>query len=449
MKNTLAKIDGYSGVFRHRKTGNLHIRIRGTTVDQIRVDTDIEVDPLMTNDPRAAEALRKRIQWNLRNSFFDLDWAREQCRAQRSLLSGPPLDRSRRVPHVHEVIAEACTADAEHMSPRTLESRKYDLLAWNRELGHFKLDELTKREVEIAWATIRSKPTPGPKTKNRMLRTFRGVMASVHGTGEQSPLTRSLRPIPTAASEPRDALTVEQLTPVFRYLDDYDLTARRRYRGFVPFLWLMLTLGFRPRELDTLTWDRVDLTGSTSQVKVLQKGNRRVGKADYRTVDIAPAHARILQEHEDISAREMSAAMLESGLVFPSEAGKVSTRGSRFQRCWRPALDAAGLPHAHVLYDLRKANVSLGNALGIPIHVQQRIIGHTSSVGNTILQKAYLQASREQIQDAVGKLAEACIPCLPDRWRGAVVTSESEPEDGASFVENGADPRVPPPPRST
>ena len=186
------------------------------------------------------------------------------------------------------------------------------------------------------------------------------------------------------AGRPSKALTIAQAEAV--------LTAAASHRMY-PYIVVSLLTGARTEELRALTWDHVDLIGSSISTpaipphiavwrSVRTSGDTKTKKSR-RTLALPRRCVEALQLQREQQARERATAgraWRETGLVFASKVG-TPLDPAHVRRDLRTAIrDAPGLvPGEWTPRELRHSFVSLLSDQGVPIEEISRLVGHSNT----------------------------------------------------------------------
>jgi integrase len=160
---------------------------------------------------------------------------------------------------------------------------------------------------------------------------------------------------------------------------------------------LSITLGLRPGELRTLTWDHVDLDRGVVHVwrSASRSGDTKTPKS--RRSLIMPKRAiDALTQHRKLQAAERLAAgtaWQDNNLVFCYEDGRMF---SRWALNWRfsKVTQRAGIGHWHA-HEGRHTAVSIMSSNGVPIQEISDTVGHRSThVTETVYRHVIVPAIR-------------------------------------------------------
>ncbi|MGL4176368.1 MAG: tyrosine-type recombinase/integrase [Dermatophilaceae bacterium] len=174
---------------------------------------------------------------------------------------------------------------------------------------------------------------------------------------------------------------------------------------------LAVYLGLRRGELLGLRWEDVDLDGGTLRVvQTLQRVDGRIQvlppKTRYsrRTVPLPAPVVDALRSHQVAQRKERlarGARWHDSGLVFTSRVG-TPIEPDNLRRSWyrvRAVLDEP-LPRFH---DLRHTCVTLLLTEGVPPHIVQQVVGHSSI---DVTMSIYAHTSLDEKRKALRMLGE-------------------------------------------
>jgi integrase len=262
-------------------------------------------------------------------------------------------------------------------------------------LGHKKLGDITRGDVQALVAALHAKHKWSAKTINDATRLLHAILADAQHDG--------LIPANPAQSRRGDLLLPRQRPPL-RVLD---ATEARDYIAacadwFEPLARLLLGTGMRLGEAIALEWSDVDLDGAVITVsrssKLVAKGDSYttgVGgtKSDrVRSVAIDSALVATLREHRRESGRI-------AGLVF-THNGAPLYRQQVF-RAHKAALKAAGLPSSVRVHDLRHSAASAWLSGGESLVWTSRQLGHASvAITGDVYAHVVPQESRQAAERA-------------------------------------------------
>ena len=179
---------------------------------------------------------------------------------------------------------------------------------------------------------------------------------------------------------------------------------------------LMLATGMRPGEAFGLPWSNVDLR--RAQITVSQAltrqpggnviGNGKTGRKGWRTVRLPPPAVAALRVHRTNQKRERQVAgraWIDNGLVFCTPLG-TPLDPDNHRRVFSNLTRKAGLGHWHP-HELRHSTTSIMLALGVPIEVVSKILGHTSI---RITADVYGHLLDQQHEEAAAAIGNALWP---------------------------------------
>jgi integrase len=160
---------------------------------------------------------------------------------------------------------------------------------------------------------------------------------------------------------------------------------------------LALTLGLRPGELRSLTWDHVDLTRGVVHVwrSARPDGDTKTPKSR-RSLQLPKRALAALEAHKARQDAEREAAgglWQDTNLVFCHEDGRMYTR---YALNWRFSKMAqrAGIGHWHA-HEGRHTAVSIMSQHGVPIQEISDTVGHKSThVTETVYRHVIVPAIR-------------------------------------------------------
>ena len=209
----------------------------------------------------------------------------------------------------------------------------------------------------------------------------------------------------------RKEITVLAPEEMTRYLE-----AAREHRLYTAFL-LECTSGLRRGELLALSWDCVDFTSGTvevkrslSRVRLVDEGRTELHfgepktESGKRTIPLAPDVLKELKEHRKRQAQEklfFGQAYQDNGLVFATEDGRPVDPRS-FHRWHTAILKKANLPHVRI-HDLRHSFASILADAGEDPETLRALLGHSRTSTTMDL---YCHASEKGKRRAVNRLAQ-------------------------------------------
>jgi integrase len=214
----------------------------------------------------------------------------------------------------------------------------------------------------------------------KVVRASKGPDGATHAATETGELACGNKPHPDAAvtevsTELKD-VTCRSCRSQLR-LDDSDEANGRLQTLFV----ISITLGLRPGELRTLTWDHVDLSRGVVHVwrSASRSGDTKT-PASKRSLELPKRAVIALTAHQPRQAQERRAAgeaWHDNNLVFCHENGAPYTSDQlnwRFSKVTRRA--GIGRWHAH---EGRHTAVSIMSSNGVPIQDISDTVGHKST----------------------------------------------------------------------
>lgn len=237
----------------------------------------------------------------------------------------------------------------------------------------------------------RIKAKLSPKTINNQVTLLRTMLghAAADGIITRNPLADADRRRPLKLQVPhreRDYLRPDEVGP---YLDACSPFWRPR-------AMLMLLTGMRIGEVLALEWRDVDWHGNAIIVRrsLKTKGADRVGSTkgdeDGRRVDMGPALARTLRDHQ--AAAEEMTDDLDRAVIFPAPGGGYDDPGRVLRYEHREALKRAGLRLTLVNHELRHTAAAVWLSLGLGLEYVRRQMGHRS-ITTTITNYGHLEPS--------------------------------------------------------
>lgn len=177
-----------------------------------------------------------------------------------------------------------------------------------------------------------------------------------------------------------------------------------------PMIRFAAATGMRPEEWCALERQDIDRRGGVVRVaRTHVRGRTKAyGKTSGSVRDV-PLSARALAALDDVVPR------LDTRLVFPAPGGGHIGLDSFRSREWKPALEAAGVPHRRI-YDLRSTFASHALAAGVSAFELARIMG----------------TSVRMIERHYGALLQGSTAAIAGRLDALDVRISAEAEEGAS-----------------
>ncbi len=207
--------------------------------------------------------------------------------------------------------------------------------------------------------------------------------------------------------------------------------------GYYRMLFTMLAAtGVRIGEATALTWPDVDLDASTITIRrgvshARTRSEKEAGEkarprffapktpSGFRTLPIAPEIVSALRRWK------LACPPTRAGLVFPSAIGAPAHRKTIWERGFRPALDAAKLPHV-TLHSLRHTFASSLIMRGVPVTEVAALLGHKSSAVTTAIYAHWFKTVKT---DSVASYTRALFSA-----RDSSKVAAEEAEDAAPKV---------------
>ncbi|MGO3134965.1 MAG: site-specific integrase [Agrococcus casei] len=262
-------------------------------------------------------------------------------------------------------------------TPRTRRNNEFIIeKRINPALGAIPLNELTPEDVEAWGRGLGIKPTSVRRYASVLVTGInyalkRGLV--VRNVAELARLPKVRKPTTTAFS-------LADVQQIFLKLDGHRSEAKWK---------VALMLGLRPSETLGLTWDNVNLTAGTLEVKqqlrAVQGGgftldNHTKTEQGSRLLHMSPSLVRVLERHRQSQLQERLDSEWkgwEHDLVFSSVKG--TPIGDRVDRNdWHAVLDLAGLPHVR-RYQARHTAATLQlMQSGQDVAVVAKNLGHTN-----------------------------------------------------------------------
>lgn len=283
------------------------------------------------------------------------------------------------------------------VSAKTLEGYQKLLSIYvHPKLGNLALNKLTPLAIQGLYRELADggqnaagrKGTWSPLAST----SIRKVHVVLHRALKQAVRWRLLAYPPTADVEPPRLSRESKIRALSKAELDRFLAAAKEDRWAT--LWLLFVhSGCRPEELLGLLWDRVLWDHSAIQVDQVLVRPRVVGKGakwsleppktkrSKRLVTLPLPVMRALEKHRLKQNEEKAffgAEYHDQGFVFAGQAGQPLQHNLIVLRHFKPCLEAAGLPKATRLYDLRHSHASVLLAHGEDAKTVSERLGHSS-----------------------------------------------------------------------
>lgn len=281
------------------------------------------------------------------------------------------------------------------------------MVIWLRKLGSRRLSRIAYEDVaEVYHHEVERAQEAGRslRTVNRKLAELRRSLERAFNQSrmDRNP-ARGIDPVLASPAKRRPVLDIAALQPAFVEWDRLDANAGagngQAYMGHGMWFRILVLTGVRAGALAALAWSDIDEESHTLCIR--EKGNRRVGKADSRTIPASKAVFVLLARHKAVLRKRGTVAQRASGLVFPSRNGKRSKPAARARKAWIRGMIAAGLPsgrkNGYVQHDLRSCAVVTMTDAGVPDRVRQEVVGHNDSAVHALYDRVSERNQREAL----------------------------------------------------
>lgn len=246
-------------------------------------------------------------------------------------------------------------------------------------LGARRLAQLSPLDIQAAYNELQG--------RGLSARTVRYAHAVLRNALGQAVKWRLLSTNPaTAVDLPRQqrremhSLSPEEASRFLEHLEGSELRA---------LFLLALTTGMRPGEYLGLQWKDVDINKGSLVVRRTMVEFRDGGwefaepktARSYRTIPLPYTVTRVLADHKRHQAEqrlEVGPKYANHDLVFATPVGGPLNERNVVNRCFKPIVEAAGLPKSFRLYDLRHSCATLLLAEGEHPKVVSERLGHAS-----------------------------------------------------------------------
>lgn len=241
----------------------------------------------------------------------------------------------------------------------------------NPRIGAVKLSRLTTPAVE----TFRDELVAALSREmaRKVLKSLKGLLREAQRRGLVAQNAAEATSVKMAGRQKEEAEipTKEHMRAILQH-------APERWR---PLIVTALFTGLRSSELRGLTWANVDLRNKL--IKVRQRVDRYnvmgvpKSRAGRRDVPMAPMVVNALRKWK------LACPVTEAGLVFPTDAGNITTGSVLHKSAWRPTMIAAGImkegdPPPYTFHALRHGAASLFIEQGMGPKRVQAVMGHST-----------------------------------------------------------------------
>lgn len=323
---------------------------------------------------------------------------------------------------VRQAVEAWLTAKSARVKPTTSDAYTAALQPVVDRYGDTKVQKITKHDVEVLIAELRTGTTERGVWKrtsiNPMLARWKKVWADLHAQGILARNVVALvEPLRKPSGEPAmktdDSLSEAEVELLIKaHADGADSYARRRE----PFVHLAL-LGLRRGELAGLRWSAIGLDDEVPTISV--RGTRVATAAgtveqddaktisSARTLPIPPHLLPILRRvhAEQTETRRRLGERWEGGddgYVFCHDLGAALSPRT-LNAWWTKSLEAAGLPHRR-LHASRHTAASLLSLRGAPVPMIAAWLGHAD--GGVLAMRVYVHTPGEALGDTAALLSK-------------------------------------------
>lgn len=292
--------------------------------------------------------------------------------------------------------------------PSTHDSYRRTLSLPRRELGHVRLQKLTRADVE---ALVRKMAKEGgnggagrsPRTISLMLTVLGKVMKEAVREGYVGSNVVDRVRKPRRAPKEMQTWTAAQMSTFLTSITNDPLVG----------VWHVAALGLRRGELLGMRWSDIDLDASTLVIRQarVQAGKETVigdPKTDRgrRTVPLHPAAVAALRETKRMTLTENPAVPMrekigKDRLVAVDAIGNPITPAA-FSTAFQRHAVAADLPRIR-LHDMRHSAISLLLQQGVPVVTVAKLAGHDPAMTMSVYGHATDDATR-LATDLLGRL---------------------------------------------
>lgn len=286
----------------------------------------------------------------------------------------------------------------------TYEGYRSDLAHPRAAFGARPIQSITEDDIEdlvlnMARTNTKYGKPPTKRTVSKMLTSLRAVfdLAVRRQVLKFNPATHV--GAQGRESEPRDALTAEELTLIREAIRGSDYEA----------MWMLTLAGMRRSEVLGLTWDDLDLSSGTltiSKARTALNGiddtKTQLGR---RVLPLDDERIALLKEFRAKQAERWGLQQVRDGLVLLNEWGR-PMRPEEWTGRWR-ALCAKtdGVSDRHTLHAARHATVTYMRNAGVPDHVVAAWHGHDE----VVMRRTYSHVHPEVMRTAASALVFGAV----------------------------------------
>ncbi|MBY0276095.1 site-specific integrase [Candidatus Binatia bacterium] len=170
----------------------------------------------------------------------------------------------------------------------------------------------------------------------------------------------------------------------------------------------------RPGEYEGLTWDDVDFDRARVRVRRalvrLRKGEWRLEPTKTgreRVVALSPLVVRVMKAYRARQSEMRLAAgttWCDSDLVFTNEIGRPIQHRNLVSRHFKNVLQAAKIPSAIRLYDLRHTVATIMLSNGVDIRTVADVLGHAATSTTLDIYSHALDTNRDRAAETMSKV---------------------------------------------
>jgi len=239
--------------------------------------------------------------------------------------------------------------------------------------AHF-IDKITVPEID-AW--VRSLTADyGPETIRHHVGLFRRIVGKARGQYQLPPIDWDLITLPAVDNEHamNNRLNAEQIAVVLPLVVD-------QYPFYAPMIFALYTLGLRYCHVAAMRSSNLNADGVIAIEESYDVSANVFSPVDQRKkappmIALEPRTLELVRRHRRYLTQR-SHPGLETGLVFPSEAGTRPVGNDQINDVWREAQVMAGIDRPVTVHGIRHSFHDLARQQGVPDAVVKAMAGRS------------------------------------------------------------------------
>jgi integrase len=242
--------------------------------------------------------------------------------------------------------------------------------------GAYFVDKITVPEID-AW--VRSMTTSySPETIRHHVGLFRRIVGKARGQYQLPPIDWDLITLPTVTNEHAlgNRLNVEQIAAVLPIVVE-------QYPFYAPMIFVLYTLGLRYCHVAAMRWNKLasdgviaveesyDVSANVFSPVDQRKKAPPMVALEPRTLELVRRHRRYLMQRNHPG--------IETGLLFPSEAGSRPVGNDQLNDVWREVQVMAGIDRPVTVHGIRYSFHDLARQQRVPDAVVKAMAGRSGA----------------------------------------------------------------------